>query len=412
MKRLLPVMLLVGCSDSPGIPEVRSSLTRDLQLDVSASDMTALVAGNTEFATDLYKQVRGTPGNLFMSPHSISTALAMTWAGAEVETAAQMADTLHFTLPAVQQHAAFDQLDLDLASRATNATSDTIPLRLTTANGIFGQDGKTFLMPFLDTLALNYDAGVRVLDFAGDSEGSRLAINQWVEDQTNDRITNLLPEGSINEWVKLVLADAIYFNGAWAIPFDETATSDQAFSTAGSAQVTVPFLHATHESGYATGDGWKAAELLYDGGDLVMDVIVPDDLEAFEASLSPQVLGSVVATMQLTPLELSLPKFKFDAPLDLTRALMTLGMTDAFVDADFSGMDGTRDLAIQAVLHKGFISVDEFGTEATAATAILAGDTVSFPDPATLVVDHPFLFLIRDKPTGAILFVGRVVDPS
>ena len=408
------MVLLAACGETAGIPEVRSNLAREMNPDVSASDMTALVAGNTELATDLYKQVRSTPGNLFMSPYSISTALAMTWAGAETETAAQMAATLHFMLPPAQLHAAFDQLDLDLASRAAADPIDGhIPFRLTTANGVFGQNGQTFLAPFLDTLALDYDAGIRVLDFASDPEGSRTAINQWVEDQTNDRIVDLLPVGSITRSVRLVLANAIYFSAAWAESFDASATSDQAFFTNGSAQVTVPFLHGTHDSDYASGDGWQAGEIPYDGGNLVMDVIVPDDLGAFEASLSPELLAEVLAAMHAAALDTSLPKFKFDAALELSDTLAALGMTDAFAadTADFSGMDGEHDLVIQHVLHKGLVAIDEKGTEAAAATAITVTAT-SAPPLQTLVADHPFLFLIRDKPTGAILFVGRVVDPS
>jgi serpin B len=412
MKRLLPLVLLVGCGDSATeIPEVRSDLDRDLQPNVTASELDALVAGNTEFATDLYKQVRDKPGNLFMSPHSISTALAMTWAGASTNTAAQMADTLHFGLPAAQQHAAFNKLDLELASRAANAQGDTIPFRLTTANAIFGQEGKTFMMPFLDTLARNYGAGMRVLDFEGDPDGSRVTINHWVEDKTNDRIKDLLPEGSVTDATKLVLTNAIYFSAAWAEPFEASATADGPFWIGGDSQVVVPFLHGNHEQGYAAGDGWKAAELPYDGGQLSMVVIVPDNLAAFEAALSPQLLDTIVGAMHDYALDLKLPKFRFDAPLGLKEVLVALGMTDAFNEAaDFSGIDGTRNLLIQDVLHKGFVSIDEKGTEAAAATAVLVGDTAA-PEPATLVVDRPFLFLIRDKPTGAILFVGRVVDP-
>ena len=411
MKRLLPLVLLAACGDTTtDIPEVRSNLARNTEPDVSPSDMAALVAGNTAFATDLYKQVHDQPGNLFMSPHSISTALAMTWAGAATTTADQMATTLHFTLPPAQQHAAFDQLDLDLASRATKATSDTIPFRLTTANAMFGQDGMTFMAPFLDTLAVNYDAGMRVLDFAKDPEGSRVTINQWVEDKTNDRIKDLLPEGSV-DGAALVLTNAIYFSGAWETPFDASNTADRTFLAGGTTQVSVPFLHGTHENGYAAGDGWRAAELAYDGDDLAMDLIVPDDLASFEASLSPQILGGIVDAMSVHELDLSLPKFKFDAPLPLKHVLVALGMTDAFDSkADFSGIDGGHDLMILDVLHKGFVSVDEKGTEAAAATAVILGDSAA-PEAATLVVDRPFLFLIRDKPTGAILFVGRVVDP-
>ncbi|HEU4612799.1 MAG TPA: serpin family protein, partial [Kofleriaceae bacterium] len=204
MKRLLSLTLLAACTSStPDIPEVRSDVARDMQPVVDPADYATLVSGNTQFAADLYGQVHDKPGNLFMSPHSISIALAMTYAGASTNTAAQMASALHFTLPDAQLHAAFNKLDLELASRADNATGDTIPFRLKTANAIFGQEGKQFESPFLDTLARNYGAGLRVLDFASDPEGSRETINQWVEDRTNDKIKDLLPKGSVSDSTRL-----------------------------------------------------------------------------------------------------------------------------------------------------------------------------------------------------------------
>lgn len=413
MKRLLPLVLLTACGDSAtDIPEVRSSVDRERSPDVSAADFDALVAGNTEFAVDLYRAVHGQPGNLFMSPHSISIALAMTYAGANGTTATQMADTLHFTLPDTALHAAFNKLDLELASRASDASGDTIPFRLTTANAIFGQKDKTFLAPFLDTLALNYGAGLRVLDFITDPEGARVTINDWVEDKTNDRIQDLLPQGTITSATRLVLTNAIYFSAAWHEPFPASGTADRPFTLANGSTVSVPTLHHVHERGYGEGDGYRAAELPYDGGKLSMVVVVPDDLAAFEASLDAQRIGAIVDSISTHMLDLTLPKFEFDAPLALKEVLVELGMVDAFTDgaADFSGIDGTRDLLITDVLHKGFVAIDENGTEAAAATAVVIGPT-SAPQPATLVVDRPFVFFIRDRPTGAILFVGRVVDP-
>jgi serpin B len=413
MKRLLSFALLAACGDSPTeIPEVKSDVARDLQPNVSAADFATLVDGNTEFATDLYREVRDEPGNLFMSPHSISIALAMTYAGANTNTAGQMADTLHFTLPGDQTHSAFNKLDLELASRAANAMSGTIPFKLQTANAIFGQKDKTFMEPFLDTLARNYGAGLRVLDFNGDPDGSRLTINDWVEDRTNDKIKDLLPPNSVTSDTRLVLTNAIYFSAAWDEPFKADETADRAFKLADGTTISVPTLHQTHERGYAAGDGYKVAELPYDGGQLSMVVVVPDNLAAFEASLDAALVKNIMASIQTYSLELSLPKFKFDAPLGLKEVLTNLGMTDAFQGglADFSGIDGTRNLAISDVLHKGFVAIDENGTEAAAATAVIIGDT-SAPEPATLAVDKPFVFFIRDRPTGAILFVGRVVDP-
>jgi serpin B len=413
MKRLFSLALLAGCtSNATEIPEVKSDLDRDLQPNVSATDYATLVDGNTEFATDLYKQAKDEPGNLFMSPHSISIALAMTYAGASTNTAAQMKSTLHFDLADPQLHAAFDKLDLELASRAQNAMSGAIPFRLKTANAIFGQQGKTFMQPFLDTLARNYGAGLRVLDFETDPDGSRQTINQWVEEQTNDRIKDLLPQGSVTEYTRLVLSNAIYFSAAWAEPFESSETADKPFFIGGDAQVAVPTLHQNSEHGYGEGDGYKAGELSYDGLQLSMVIVVPDDLKAFEASLDAAKLKSIVASLSVHQLDISLPKFKFDAPLGLKDKLSNLGMVDAFDEtrADFSGLDGTRNLFISDVLHKGFVAIDEKGTEAAAATAVIV-NADSIPEPATLNVNKPFMFFIRDVPTGAILFVGRVVDP-
>jgi serpin B len=413
MKRLLALALLAGCSDSTTeIPEVRSDLARDKQPSVTSTAFDTLVRGNTAFAADLYRAVRQTPGNLFMSPHSISIALAMTYAGSSATTATQIADTLHFALPAEQLHAAFNKLDLELASRAANAKGDTIPFKLTTANAIFGQKDKRFEQPFLDTLARNYGAGVRVLDFESDPEGSRLTINDWVENKTNDKIKQLLPQGSITDLTRLVLTNAIYFSAAWDEPFSPSETASRPFQLAGGQTVSVPTLHQVHQRGYGAGEGYRAAELPYDGNKLSMVVVVPDDLATFEASLDADRIESIVGSISTHSLDLTLPKFKFDAPLGLKEVLYSLGMVDAFTPgaADFSGIDGTRNLVITDVLHKGFISIDEKGTEAAAATAVIIGDT-SAPEPATLVVDKPFVFFIRDIPTGAILFVGRVVDP-
>jgi serpin B len=413
MKRLLSLALLAACTDSTTeIPEVKSDVARDLQPNVTTSEFTTLVAGNTEFATDLYKQVRNEPGNLFMSPHSISIALAMTYAGANTNTAAQMAATLHYDLPGDQLHAAFNKLDLELTSRAANAMSGTIPFKLKAANAIFGQKDKTFMQPFLDALARNYGAGLRVLDFLRDPEASRETINQWVEEQTNDKIKDLLPGGSITPDTRLVLTNAIYFSAAWDEPFKAEDTADRPFKVAGGTMVSVPTLHQNAELGYGAGDGYKAAELPYDGNQLSMVVVVPDDLATFEASLDGAKVSAVIASISGHQLDLTLPKFRFEAPLGLKEVLVNLGMTDAFSSgiADFSGIDGTRNLSISDVLHKGFVAIDEKGTEAAAATAVLITDS-SAPVPATLVVDKPFMFFIRDKPTGAILFVGRVVDP-
>ena len=419
MKRTLALFVLAlapsgcGTSDAGDIPEIRSDLSRDQQPAVSAAELAQLVEGNAKFAADVYRLAGAAgPGNLFISPHSISTALAMTYAGAAGQTATQMATALGFTLPEGKLHPAFNALDLALAQRAENAKGDTIPFRLTTANSIWGQTGWHFEAPFLDALAVSYGAGLRVRNFEEDPEAARAEINGWVEDRTNDKIKDLIAQGVITSDTRLVLTNAIYFSAAWGDPFEASETADRPFFLGGGdAQVSVPSLHQRTDYGYAEAAGYRVAELPYDGGELSMVVIEPDDLAAFEAGLTGARLQEIAASVRSYELDLTLPKFKFEAPLGLKQILKTLGMTDAFNEAaDFSRIDGSRGLMITDVLHKGFVSIDERGTEAAAATAVIIGDT-SVPPSATLVVDRPFVFFIRDRPTGAILFVGRVVDP-
>jgi len=401
-----------GADDYQAPAEVRSALPRELNPAVAPAQLDEIVAGNTAFAADLYGRVRTESGNLFMSPYSISLALAMTYAGANGTTASQMADTLHFTLPPAELHAAWNALDLELASRAAAASSTERPFRLSIANSIWGQQGKAFEAPFLDTLAVNYGAGLHVLDFQANPEAARGTINAWVEQQTNDKIVDLLPAGSITDLTKLVLTNAIYFSAAWNEPFEAANTADRAFTLAGGSTIQVPTLSQNALNAYAAGADYAAAQLAYDGEQLGMLVIVPTgDFGAFEASLDATKLAAITASLHEAQLDLQLPKFRFDAPLGLADTLQAMGMTDAFTGAaDFSGIDGTRDLAISDVVHKGFVGIDEAGTEAAAATAVIIGDT-SAPEPATLHADRPFIFAIRDLPTGAILFVGRVVDP-
>ena len=409
----LLLLSLAACSSSESTepPMIKSDLARNTTPNVTTSDVATLVAGNAEFAADLYKIAAEDEGNLFMSPHSISTALAMTYAGANGDTATQIADAFHFTQPPATLHGSLNALDLALASRAQAGSSQTIPFKLRTANSIWGQDGFAILAPFLDTLAVNYGAGLHVLDFQGDTEGSRQTINGWVEGQTNNKIKELLPEGVVQPSTKLVLTNAIYFSAAWSEPFEASDTQDRAFNVAG-GQVMVPTLYQTASMNYGEGANYKAVEIPYDGDNLSMVVVVPDDLTTFEQNLTGATFADVTSTVTHHSVQLYLPKFKFEAPLPLKPALQRLGMEDAFLDglADFSAIDGTRDLVITEVLHKGFVAIDENGTEAAAATAVVIGPT-SVPQQATMKVDRPFLFFIRDIPTGAILFVGRVTDP-
>ena len=394
-----------------------SSKPRSTSPDVSTSDARDLVAGNSAFAFDLYQVLREEPGNLFYSPYSISLALAMTYAGARLETERQMSDTLNFALSQDSLHPAFNQLDLQLASRGEGAAGkDEEGFRLNIVTAIWGQEGFKFLDEFLDTLAANYGAGLRLLDYINEPEESRLIINDWVEDQTEGKIEDLIPEGVIDDLTRLVLTNAIFFNAAWIDPFPE-GTVDAPFHLLDGDEVLVPMMsQQTSAFGYAEGDGYQAVELPYDGREMSMVIILPDSgrFGEFETSMDTSVVNAVTAALAFTfDIALTMPKFEFESDFSLSKTLADMGMPIAFVpgQADFSGMNGEGRLFIQDVVHKAFVSVDEEGTEAAAATAVIVG-IESVRQTVEVNVDRPFVFLIRDIETGTILFVGRVLDPS
>lgn len=414
--------LFLGCgsleSSAPGTL-LKSEKQRITAPDVSQAEVDELVLGNTAFAIDMYQALSAEAdgGNLFFSPHSISIALGMTWAGARVETESQMASTLHFTLGQESQHPAFNHLDLALSSRGEGAEGqDGEGFRLHVINALFGQEGYHFEADFLDTLAENYGAGLQLLDFVNAHEAAREAINLWVEDETEGRIDELLPENSIKPITRLVLTNAIYFNAAWAEPFNEEQTFDRPFERLGTGPVDVPMMHLTHSFPYSVGAGYKALELPYDGDELSMLILLPDpgEFDAFQASLGAENLGEIVDSLAVGEVELSMPRWTFKTPsISLKDLLIEMGMPIAFDGnlADFSGMTGARDLYIGNVFHKAFVSVNEAGTEAAAATAVIM-DLRGEPEGEVISLNRPFIYLIRDREIGALLFVGRVTDPS
>ncbi len=412
---LLPI---AACAQPAAAGVLRSDKPRITDPAVTAGDAAALREGNTAFAFDLYRLLSEKTGNLFYSPYSISQALAMTWAGARGTTESQMADALGFLLSQENLHPAFNALSLDLAKRAEEASNENAPrpFVLDITNALWGQQGFPFLDPYLDVLAQNYDAGLRTLDFTADPEAARVVINDWVAKQTRDRIMDLIPQGSIDELTRLVLTNAIYFNASWQSPFKEENTADGAFNLLDGGTVTVPMMHQSGTYRYTEGDGYRAVELPYDGGQTSMVVLLPDEgnFQGFESSLDAGTLDGILGDLSTWYVNLSMPKFEYDSEFGLAQTLKDLGMTDAFDpdEADFSGMDGRRDLYVQDVVHKAFISVDEKGTEAAAASAVIVGTTSMPQGPVEFTMDHPFIYLIRDIPTGAVLFLGRVMDPA
>lgn len=414
----LPALLAGGCVTQDALPTdvtiARSALERDPAPAVPAADLASVVAGDNAFAFDLYHQLAGARGNLIFSPHSVSIALAMAYAGAANDTASELATALHFDLAPAALHPAFNALDLALASRGQGAQgADGQPFRLRVVNAAWAERTYTFLPAFLDTLAVNYGAGVRLLDFVGLPEPSRLTINAWVSDQTEARIPDLLPEGSITTDTRLVLTNAVYFNAAWGVQFEPQATADAAFTRADGATIQVPTMVQTDNHRYASQDGWTALELPYDGGEVAMLLVTAADFASFESAFDTAVLADIDAALTTTRVEVSLPKFEYRKSTALATPLQALGIHEAFSPrADFSAMSAGNDLSISDVLHEAFIKLDERGTEAAAATAVIIGTTSVPPTPVPVRFDHPFVYLIRDVQTGAILFVGRVMDPS
>ena len=410
---LLP---LIACTQATGGELLTSDKERITSPDVDPSDQALLVEGNSAFAFELYQALREQEGNLFYSPHSISLALAMTYAGARSQTAEQMAATLQFLLEQERLHPAFNWLDAELASRGEGAQGkDDEGFRLNIVNAIWGQKDYEFLSDFLDVLAENYGAGLRILDFITETEASRLAINQWVSDQTEGRIEDLIPQGAIDTLTRLVLTNAIYFNAAWENPFDEDVTADGPFYLLDGGQVTVPMMKQTEWFGYTEGEGYQAVELQYDGGELSMVILLPEagNFEVFEEGLQAQQVDAIINDLQPTHVTLTMPQFEFDSEFSLKDTLAGMGMPIAFSGAtDFSGMTGNRELFISDVVHKAFVAVDEAGTEAAAATAVIMPGAAVPEPPVEVTLDHPFIFLIRDIETGAVLFVGRVMNPG
>ena len=421
-----PVAAVVPATPTPVPPTaVPAALPARDAPTATGEEVESLVAGNSAFAFDLYRTLSSEDGNLFFSPYSISQALAMTYAGARGETERQMANTLHFALPQDTLHPAFNSLYLDLDSRGGDKeNNDPSAFRLNIANSLWAQYDYSFLDEFLEEVAKNYGAAVIPLDFRGEPGKSRLKINEWVAGETEDRIRDLIPPKIFERKPPaLALVNAIYFNAGWTRNFTELPTPMPFYPLSGD-EVAVPMMKRKGKTDYASGDGYQAVDLDYKFSDMSMTILVPDarNFEAFESSLDGKLMGRIFEDLETRGVELTMPKFEFSSTFALADTLKTMGMPDAFDErsADFSGMDGRSCaagdipcLAVSKVIHKAFALVDEEGTEAAAATAALVFPVSAAPGPPVeLAIDRPFIFLIRDKATGTILFMGRVLDPS
>ncbi|NLX12483.1 MAG: serpin family protein [Phycisphaerales bacterium] len=368
-------------------------------------------AGN-RFALELYAKLKAGDSNIFYSPYSISTALAMTWAGARGATAEQMAGVLHFERAAEEIHADFKRL-----IEAQNEAGQKGDYELSVANALWGQKGYGFLKEYLELVENSYHAALREVDFDRAAEEARKTVNKWVEDKTKEKIKDLLQPGTIERGTTLILTNAIYFKGQWLMPFQEARTKNEPFALSDGTKIDVPMMNQADRFGYTEDDQVQVLELPYVGEGLSMVIILPRQkggIGDIESMLTISKLDDWLGTLRKRNVVATIPKFTMTCEFSLGDVLQAMGMPLAFSGAaDFSGMTGNKDLFIAAVIHKAFVEVNEEGTEAAAATAVnmVRSAMIVKPDPV-FRADHPFVFMIRDAHSGAILFVGRVMNPK
>jgi serpin B len=414
---LLSLVLTLSACAPAGSTSGDIALARADVPRASAAPVDAAAAGTaiTAFGLDLYRAVANGKTNVVLSPTSIALALAMARAGARGQTAAEMDAVMH-GLASDDNATWLNALDQVLATRSGTFKDDSgqdLAVALRIANAPFVQQGMPLEPAYLEALASRYGAGLRLLDYVKATEQARKAINGWVDAQTEHRIPELLVPGVLTTDTRLTLVNAIYLKAPWLTPFPAEATKPGAFTRADGSTVDVSMMETTAAMRYAAGSGWRAVEIPYIGDSLAMTVIVPDDLATFERALTADQLASITAGLAVTQVSLTFPKFSIETKAELADVLSALGMPSAFDDrADFSGITTAEQLVISEVIHQANIDVDEKGTEAAAATAVVIRATSAPAEPVALTVDRPFLFALRDVPTGAILFLGRVADPS
>jgi serpin B len=425
---LAPPLLAAACTSNDARPnevafaQARSEKPHDDNPQIPPDQAETLSADNHALALDLYHQLRDgqAAGKGFsISPYSIQTAFGMLYGGSIDPARVQMRDTLHFSIEGEQQHVAHNWIDAQLASRNLPESDSEVgewdPVILQTANGVWVLDDlqARIAKPFLDLLAIHYDAGVFLAQFDSQPEVEREGINAWVAARTRDLIPELFPSGIITDDTKMVLVNALYLKAPWSVPFREEQTSKQPFTRIDGTSVDVQMMHADQlEAGYAAGAGYQALAVPLRGDALELVVILPDDLAAFEASLDPVSLDAILDGLSTTIVDTQRPRFELDAELELSNELRALGMPAPF--DDMNSFDAILDDlgVITAVVHQTVIEVDEKGVEAAAATGIVITESSS-PEPQfSVVIDRPFMLAIRDAPTDTLLFLGRVLDPT
>ncbi len=405
-----------GLSDIVNVKLVKANIARDLWSKSSGPDLLALVSADAAFAFDLYHALRREHENLFLSPFSIASALAMTCAGAHGQTAKEMAEVLHLPYEGDVLHAARNRLDLTISPPLDPEAQ--YRLRLRVANSLWVQAGLEFRQAFLDTLARNYGAGVRTVDFAHAPEAARTAVNEWIEEATEGKFRDLINEGAIDELTRMLLVNAVYFRARWEQMFHHHRTTDEPFYALDGSEGTAAMMHTLEDFGYAAGEGYQAIRLPYLEGTSML-VIVPEAgcFDEVDSRLTPSFLAQVRHELNLESVDLGFPRFQMTSQFSLAQVLGSLGMTSAFEPpagssgADFTGMTERRELFIHDLKHEAWIAVDEEGTEASAATVAISVGGPAEPT-ARLDVDRPFFFVVEDDLSQVLLFVGRLMRPS
>jgi serpin B len=405
---LLPALALAGCGGGKDHTGAQKSSVSRAAPSAPAADVRAEAAADDAFAGRLYATLAPSQQTFAISPFSISQALAMTSAGARGATRAQLERAVGFALPQDRLHAALNAIDSALAARERDG------IKLDVANSLWGQSGLRFAPPFLDTLARDYGAAMQLVDYRADADGAARRINAWVAAHTHDKIQRLLAPGTLDQSTRLVLVNAVYLKADWADPFDPNETAPGAFHAAG-GDVRARFMHREDAMPYVRGDGYQAVELPYKGGQLAMDLILPDQgrLADVEARVGTGGVAKLIAGMRPARVALGLPKLDLTSRFELADALEALGARDIFSDhADLSGITTQEPLQLARVVHQVKLLVDEKGTEAAAATAPVASATAAPAEPPIdLTLDRPFVLAVRDNATGEDLFLARVEKP-
>jgi len=414
---IVGLMATLGCQPAPEVPAAATLSTIPDEtaptVAVPAEDLKALVEANNQFAFDLYKEIAKTEkGNIFFSPYSIHAALSMTYAGARGETAAEMAKVLHIDNLGDRVHPAHAELARKLKSDGKDGKPE-----FHVANALWGQKGFGFRPEFLSLTKQSYVGGFKELDFVGDTEGSRKSINKWVSDQTREKIPELLRKENVTIYTRLAVTNAVYFKGVWTEPFPKGATENDRFHISATEKLPVRMMNRMNKAKYFQGDGIKLAVVPYRGRDCSMIVIVPDEIDGLKKSqfsIIPRQISGWVKASQPGVVTLQMPKLQVDQRVELSSNLEALGMQRCFRTPDFSGIS-TEKIRLTDVIHEAIVEIDEDGTVAAAATAIVSEIPVSIPEVLVSIAiraDRPYLVMIIDERTNLVLFLGHINNPA